>query len=692
MNTTGTRNYFFTDTLVQRQVEYIALFTFMIFLLFFLSWLFYKKFTKFSIGYAIFAGTLSLIILFATYSTYEFLSESILAIFQASLMVYMPYALYLIGVQVREKNPDAIRLMVGAVIITICAIHDIMVARDYFHNFHIAKYGFFIVIMGIAAILAGRYTRAFDESDRLNEELKTKNRELEKTMLQVEAAKEHLEEKVEERTSELQDAYTRLQETDALKTSFFANITHEIRTPLTLIMSPIERMLQDEAVRSKYESEIQTMRNNSLRLLKLITHILEIARIDSSKNTIKPLRIELKKFINETLKQFQPSAESRKLSLDFNCRHERVMFVTDILKFEMILMNLLSNAIKFTAKGEIQVTLDKENEYACISVKDTGIGISRENRSKIFERFIQLDHGSDRRFEGSGIGLALSAELAESLGGEILLDSNEGGGSIFTIRLPSLQESHLHDDLQTPDQNISEQFLAELEEEPTRIDSENNKKEAPIVLVVEDKTDMRNHIITVLDGYHIIEAANGKDALDKLLSGHIDIIVSDIMMPEMDGFELILQMDKNPELRHIPLVFLTALDEDGSRFRGLYSGAVYYLTKPFAAEELKAAVSSALKRTEILNGKVRTERKKIFEDIHDDLVSYVTDLLHLSNEIQKRELNQKEKTSLIKIAKKISEGIRGQLINYERLVLLNQDFSLGLHLTLLDRYTLKNRT
>jgi len=388
----------------------------------------------------------------------------------------------------------------------------------------------------------------------------------------------------------------RLAELDQLKTNFFTSISHEFRTPLTLIAGPIddlERKYPDEAM-------LPVVQRNTTRLLTLINQLLDLGKLDAREMRPDMREGDLAMFVEHLGSSFQSYAES--LAIDFHFHQNRRHFITifDADKIEKILTNLLSNAFKFTGRnGSVELQIAYEATCVGIVLKDTGIGIVPEKLNRIFERFFQADNSVRRNYEGTGIGLALVKELVDLLHGKISVESQVGVGTSFHLHIP-LQEQPALGDSRQPDalpaytgsvlQERAEQAVVLEEETEVQLDKNEN-----ILLIVDDNQDLRAYLRGVFeDSYQVIEASNGHAGLDSALKNIPDMVISDLMMPGMDGFELCQALKSNQTTSHIPVVLLTARATLQDRIEGLETGADDYLVKPFNAIEIRARVRNLI--------------------------------------------------------------------------------------------------
>jgi signal transduction histidine kinase/DNA-binding response OmpR family regulator/predicted GH43/DUF377 family glycosyl hydrolase len=427
----------------------------------------------------------------------------------------------------------------------------------------------------------------------------------------------------------------KLQELDRLKSQFFANISHEFRTPLTLIMGPLDRILtrsqenndkQDLIIAKKYATNLQNLTNNLQSLSKL----------ESGKMLLRASEIDIVKIIRTYLQAFESLARQKNISLKFSSENKNIQAFIDQEKFEQILNNLLSNALKFTNEhGIIEVRIGKHKtaEDVLISISDTGCGISTEHIDNIFDRFYQGEQNGNIYYEGTGIGLALTKELVELHHGTIKVESEKGKGSSFTILLPlgidhlkpdEIVEDKLQEIIPTKVENTHPDGIAELKNK-SESDLENNNNQS-ILLIVEDNADMRSHIRKYFENeYQIIEAIDGNDGYEKSINHIPDIIISDVMMPNMDGNEFCRKIKLDERTSHIPVILLTARASKESKIEGLETGADDFITKPFDGEELQVRVENLIKQRKrirkLLEGKIQSGHHGIQLDFTDSGLS-----------------------------------------------------------------------
>ena len=399
-----------------------------------------------------------------------------------------------------------------------------------------------------------------------------------------------------------------LAEVDRAKTLFFTNISHEFRTPLTLMLSPIEEILHDPATSPENITRIGVAHRNAVRLLKLVNTLLDFSRIESGRQKANFVPTDLAFFTKNLAANFQSVIEQAGLEFEVATDPSLPPVYVDRQMWEIIVFNLLSNAFKYTLKGRIRLELSAHPPFVTLQVSDTGPGIPKKELPHMFERFHRVHEVGGRTFEGTGIGLSLVRDLVQLHGGSISVTSREKEGSAFTVQLPMGKE-HLPAKQVTLSaaafDNLSSSVY--IDEVRDLLDNEGSKNKVRngvptkgktqrnTVMVVDDNADMRTHLESLLSGsYDIVSAVNGQEALEMLKLTQPDVIVSDIMMPVLDGAGLLKKIKADPANAHIPVILLTARAGEESRIAGYETGADDYLVKPFSSLELLARIRSQL--------------------------------------------------------------------------------------------------
>ena len=434
----------------------------------------------------------------------------------------------------------------------------------------------------------------------------------------------------------------KLHEVDELKSRFFANISHEFRTPLTLILGPAKDVLESTK-ETKTKQNVSLIKRNAVRLLGLVNQLLDISKLESGNMKLEATPRNIIPFLKGLVLSFTSYAERKRITLKISSIEDEIIVYLDKDKFEKIITNILSNAFKFTPEGgsiEVGVSLHPEfisgshsdvdyssrtkipklvrNErFVKITISDTGIGIPADRIDKIFDRFYQVDGSHTREHEGTGIGLSLTKELVEVHKGKIEVESEPGKGSTFTISFP-LGKEHLEpEEICEADEEKEYEYEKEisgLEEEEEKSEFKNTEIEftdknlLPLLLIVEDNSDVRSYIKDNLKtDYRILEAADGEDGWDKSTAQIPDLIVSDVMMPKMDGFKLCEKLKTDERTSHIPMILLTAKAAKEDKLAGYETGADEYLMKPFDTDELKSRIKNLISQRKRLQQHFRKQ-------------------------------------------------------------------------------------
>ncbi len=410
--------------------------------------------------------------------------------------------------------------------------------------------------------------------------------------------------KLEHQQLQLERETAQIRQMNEMKSRFFANISHEFRTPLNLILAPLQQHQSNIP-----DKEINMMRRNANRLLRLVNQLLDLSKVEVGRLQLQQKTIEISSFLQHLAQSFVPLAQSKQIDYQINIPERDYVAKLDPDKLEKIVYNLLSNAFKFTpAGGKIAVyVLIAQKNTLRLSVSDTGIGIAKDMREKIFDRFYQVDSSHTRAYEGTGIGLALTKELVELFDGEIEVDSQEGQGSVFTISIPiELLESSAvsaADIWASPPSVLLPQISDETQTSQAVTDATNSTERAHLLLV-EDNADLRSYLRAQLSAqFQITVAENGAAGLEQAKAVIPDLIISDIMMPKLDGIGLTKALRSEDTTSHIPILLLTARDDAETKIKGFATGAEQYLLKPFELEELLARVRGLLEQRRLLQEK-----------------------------------------------------------------------------------------
>jgi len=390
-----------------------------------------------------------------------------------------------------------------------------------------------------------------------------------------------------------------LHEIDEMKFRFFTNISHEFRTPLTLIISPVEKLLHESKTEEE-KSLLSIIQRNAYGLLELVNQLLDFRKLDVQKDTLNISVGDIVTFIKDICYSFTELSNRKSINFSFSTSVSELRIEFDPEKMRKIISNLLSNAFKFTpANGKIDVTLgliqqmNDDKQVLKISVSDSGIGIPAKDLERVFERFYRVENPENGHQTGTGVGLHIVSEYVKLHQGDIGVSSQLGKGSVFTVTIPAKQ--HVREEIISQN-NTSDIPLEEQTPEEEAVLEEQRKK-LPLMLVVDDNEDFRNFISALFtDSYRILKAEDGEMAFQLILDKMPDLIISDVMMPKMDGFELCRKVKQDIRISHIPIILLTAKAGDENKYRGLEAGAEDYIAKPFNMEMLSLKVSRIVER------------------------------------------------------------------------------------------------
>jgi signal transduction histidine kinase/ligand-binding sensor domain-containing protein/DNA-binding response OmpR family regulator len=458
-----------------------------------------------------------------------------------------------------------------------------------------------------------------------------------KAAFAAEQEKAKLLQRIEEERRESE----RKHEFDQSKIEFLTNLSHEFRTPISLIMGPVDQLMHTEpnVVRSK---QLGMVRRNARRLLNLVNQLLDFRNIEERELKLNSTEGDLIAFARDVAESFKDLSERKQINLEFRSTVQYYFTRFDHDKIERIIFNLLSNAFKFTLKGgSVVFAIERQNgdEGLKITVSDSGVGIEPDHQDHIFERFFRSEVNSAVLNQGSGIGLSITKEFVNMHGGTIDVNSEPGKGTTFTIHLP-LEES-VHEDIaidndeETGIDDILQASDAEVELADTQYDI--YTEHTPTVLIVEDNDDFRQYLKSSLQShYRVIEATNGKEGWQRVLSAHPQLVVSDISMPYVSGIELCQKLKADKRTSHIPVLLLTALTAEEDQLAGLETGANDYLTKPFRADMLIIKIRNLLtlnqqmksaftRQVKVVGSEVKVEREN--EKLLTKVVNYVEENL-----------------------------------------------------------------
>ncbi len=442
-----------------------------------------------------------------------------------------------------------------------------------------------------------------------------------------------------------------LEEVNKLKTRFFNNISHEFRTPLTLILGPLEKL--KATVDSNVQPTVSMIERNGKRLLKLINQLLDLSKIEDGKVSLKASYVDILPLLKGWGNSFHSLAEMNNIDFSMDFSEDQYYLYADQAKLEEVVINLLSNAIKYTPAGgkvtlEVESAEKDQNGYLQIKVSDTGSGIPKEELESIFDRFYQASNTNINDAVGTGIGLALVKELIELHKGFIKVESELGKGSTFKVFLPLGKDHLLPEEITTIPISRNPMMDQSLEEEiPEAAIMEDEEKDLPMLLLIEDNQDLRIYIREILNShYQIQEAIDGEEGVSKAIEIIPDVIISDLMMPKMDGLEVCKSLKEDYRTSHIPIILLTARSSQEDKIEGLKSLADEYLTKPFDKEELMVRLENLIA--------IRKKMQAYFS--HGDLLKP-----------KKLHLNSVDQIFIEKITEKLELEISNSMFSVEEL-------------------------
>ncbi len=423
---------------------------------------------------------------------------------------------------------------------------------------------------------------------------------------------------------ELAEKNKQIREVEELKARWFANVAHELKTPLTLIDGPLGKVLDGEPLNEVVKSDLTLARRNTQKLSDLIFEILEVSKIEENKLTLREKPTSLTTLVKQAVSYFDSSAREDGIRLRTEIESDFVMRIDEV-KLHKVLTNFISNALKFTpAGGEVVVRLYQDAEHVILAVKDNGAGISKEDQQHIFDRFFQSKDPAKARQGGTGIGLSIAKEIALLHGAQITLASEPGQGCEISFRLPLDRKAAVA---------AGEAAPAHAEKVTNTLPAELRVSDKPTLLLVEDNRDMRQYISSFMKHhYHIIACKDGLDALAELARVTPDLIISDLMMPRMDGMELARKLKAHNDWQHIPFITLTAIAAETNRLKALRIGVDDYLAKPFSREELIVRSNNLLRnagRRKQLAGAedIRSHDEKLLKLLYKEVADHISSSL-----------------------------------------------------------------
>jgi len=446
---------------------------------------------------------------------------------------------------------------------------------------------------------------------------------------------------------ELEEKNNQLAKMDEMKTQFFANISHEFRTPLTLILGPIQNILHDSSnkISESIKTNLNIAQNNSFRLLRLVNDLLDIISLEKGKLKLVRQKEDISSLLKAKIEAISHLAKMKDINLIHNICESQVFVKIDENAFDKIILNIVNNAIKFTPSGGVvEIKLEKNKENAVITVTDNGIGIEEKELAKIFEPFKQADGSHTRKYQGTGLGLALVKELTELQNGEVEIESkiDEGTKIILTFKIDNSQDIAIKKTNNDKDEIINIHKTCQIAHDIYNNNTElsNNKiTKNHTILIVDDEPDMLNFIAKIIsnEGYKIILAKDGKNAIDLARQNIPDIIILDLMLPEIDGLGVCKILKEDPKLQFSKIILLTAKADEESKIQALKNGADDFITKPFSNSDILTRIENLL------------QNQKLFKVISGDLEVTKDDLKKSLGDLKKmqQKLINSEKLNVI---------------------------------------------
>jgi len=488
--------------------------------------------------------------------------------FQIYLIMMGIYMTYAFVKTIIRKREGAVYFLIGVVILTITVTNDVLHNNQVIHSTMLFQYGIFVFIFFQSFVISLRFSKAFDEVENLFGQLEIKNR--------------------------------RLKEIDKLKDDFLANTSHELRTPLNGIIGLAETMLEGRNDPQKVNNhrDLFMIVSSAKRLENMVSDILDFSKLRYTDIELQLKPVDLRALVDVVLIVLQPLKGDKIIEVNNQIPRNFPLVMADENRLEQILINLVSNALKFTFRGRIDISaVIRLDDKAKISIKDTGIGIPEEKYEHIFISFEQADGSISREFGGSGLGLAITKKLVELHGGQIVVQSQVNEGSKFSFQLPIAAENLYQENQKNPTQIEKVEFLNHtIQVDPIKVAVDDLNNSQPTILVVDDEPIniqvLKNQL--GVKPFNVLTAQNGFQALEILKSNPPDLVVLDLMMPRMSGYEVCKEIRKSYSPTRMPVIMLTAKNQVEDLVHGLNIGANDYLTKPFSKEELISRIENQI--------------------------------------------------------------------------------------------------
>ena len=522
-----------------------------------------------------------------------------LPIWEIALVLFLPIPLYLIIKNAVKGNPESKTIAIGLIITIATILNDIAVDRSLIQSSRLMPYGFAIFILSMAVSLSNRFFRVHSELDTLRADLENRVEER-TTQLTAQTLKtsevnqklSELNSKLSETNSKLTERGRELAEATIAKSQFLANMSHELRTPLNAIIGYSEMIHEDAEDKGMHDlvPDLRKIRDAGKHLLSIINDILDLSKIEAGNIALYIESFKVSMMIEDLGTTAAPLVEKNNNSLKIDCSADIGTMRADIKRVRQVLLNLLSNAGKFTENGTIKLEAlresNQETNWIVFRVTDTGIGMSDEQKSKVFHAFSQVDETATRKYGGAGLGLVICKRFTQMMGGTITFESEKGKGSTFIVRLPEVVL-----DLKTEALQLLE-FTSDLAAHRTVYGIPDGRG---IVLVIDDDRSARDLMVRMIsrEGFRVVTAWGGEEGLRLARDLQPALITLDVLMPGIDGWSVLKELKADPDLAKIPVILIT-MEED--RNKGFLLGAVDFMSKPIQREQLAAALNKYVLR------------------------------------------------------------------------------------------------
>lgn len=531
--------------------------------------------------------------------------------FQVLIIPFSLYSLWVIYKSWAYYPVVASFVLIGGCVLFVSMIHTMLIANNIIEGLYYYNIGYVLFIVSQALLLAYLHKEVNEEVNSLASELLTLNKNLElKVNTRTEEIRQQREtlrtqrDQIGAQANKLQAANAQMQALDQAKTRFFANISHELRTPLTLILGALKQVRKQFQRSNANQNYIDLADKYSKQLHHLTNQLLDITKLEARKMSLQLQKESVISVLKNCLLGFEALALQKNINLTFHSDVATYEGVIDRNALEKVMYNLLANAYKFTEEGgQISLRITTTKSHIQVELADTGIGISENQLPHIFDRFYQV---GEHQYEGTGIGLALVKELISLHQGTIEVESEQGTGTLFRVTIPtqlSIDQQEIGSPISTAEKtdSINPEVLQMIHEKEVSIVSPSQKEaNSTTILLVEDHVDLQALMKENLAAYRVLQAFDGEEGIAMALEHLPDVIISDVMMPKKNGFDLCAALKKDKNTSHIPIILLTARAEHADKLHGLEMGADNYLAKPFDEQELNIRIRNLMRQQRIL--------------------------------------------------------------------------------------------